>query len=675
MTKKNLKEKEVNKRLKELLALTKKHSKLYHQRDRPIISDSEYDNLIKENNYLEKEFPHLKLKNSPNSIVGSKILKKFSKNEHKIPMLSLPNAFNENDLKEFIERIKKYLSLDDKNTLFFFCEPKIDGLSLNLYYKNGKLISASTRGDGKIGENVIKNIINIDGIPAVLQNSNIPKEIEIRGEVFLKKKDFMNLNNKLGDKDKFSNPRNAAAGSLRQLDPSISRKRPLHFIAHGLGYSDQNYKTIENFYKDLKKWKIPIGEDLMIANSLNSMMKYFKRIEKKRSSLSYDIDGIVFKTNDYELQKRLSFVGKNPRWAVALKFSAEKTITKIIDIDFQVGRTGAITPVARLEEVNIGGVIVSNASLYNFDEIYKKNICVGDMVQIQRAGDVIPQVLGVVEKNKNGNKKILIPEFCPSCKSRVIKDRDEAILRCSNLFDCKSQILGQIIHFVSKKAINIDGFGEKNIELFYDKKIIRNISDIFSISLNKKAILNLEGWGQLSYNNLINSISKSKKTNLQKFIFSLGIRFIGENTSNILAKEFSNIDNLIINSSSYDILSNIDGLGPKAIDSIIKYFSNKKNLNIINNIIGHFEIKKFTKNSNNNIFSDKKLVFTGSLKTLSREEAKNLANQVGAKISSNISKNTDFLIVGDHPGSKHKKAKELKVTILNEEEWIKKIKD
>ena len=675
MIKNNIKEKGINKRLKELLAIIKKHNKLYHQKDTPIISDEEYDNLIKENNYLENKFPHLKLKNSPNNIVGSKILKKFSKIEHKIPMLSLANAFNEKDLKEFIERIKKYLNLNNKNTLLFFCEPKIDGLSLNLYYENGKLISASTRGDGKIGENVIKNIANIEGIPTVLKDSNIPKKIEIRGEVFLKKKDFINLNDRLDDKNKFSNPRNAAAGSLRQLDPNISKKRPLHFIAHGIGYSEQNYKTIEEFYKDLIKWKIPIGEDLMIVDSLNSMMKYFKNIERKRGSLSYDIDGIVFKINDYELQKRLNFVGKNPRWATALKFSAEKTITKIKGIDFQVGRTGAITPVARLEEVNIGGVIVSNASLYNFDEIHKKNICVGDMVQIQRAGDVIPQILEVVEKNKKGNKKILIPKYCPSCNSKIFKDKDEAILRCNNLFNCESQILGQINHFVSKKAINIDGFGEKNIKLLYDKKIIKNIADIFSVNLNKKEILKLEGWGELSYDNLIISINKSKETTLEKFIFSLGIRFVGENTSNLLAKEFININNLIINSNNYDVLSNIDGLGPKAINSIIKYFLNKKNLEMIHQLIVHFEIKKFKKNLNKNIFSDKKLVFTGSLKNLSREEAKNLANQVGAKISSNISKNTDFLIIGDHPGSKFRRAKELNIKILNEEEWIKKIKD
>jgi len=675
MIKSNLNEKEIDKKLKELLVLIKKHNKLYHEKDKPIISDGEYDNLIKENNYLEKKFPHLKLKNSPNNIIGSKILKKFSKNEHKIPMLSLANAFNENDLKEFIERIKKYLSLNDKNTLFFFSEPKIDGLSLNLYYENGKLISASTRGDGNIGENVIKNITNIHGIPTILKNSTTPKKIEIRGEVFLKKKDFIKLNNKLADNDKFSNPRNAAAGSLRHLDPNISKKRPLHFIAHGLGYSEQNYDTIEEFYKDLKKWKIPISEDLRITDSLYSMMKYFKHIERKRSSLSYDIDGIVFKTNNYELQKRLSFVGKNPRWAVALKFSAEKTITKIEGIDFQVGRTGAITPVARLEAVNIGGVIVSNASLHNFDEIHKKNICVGDMVLVQRAGDVIPQILEVVEKNKNGNKKILIPKFCPSCKGKIFKDKDETILRCSNLFDCKSQILGQIVYFVSKKAINIDGFGEKNIKLFYDKKIIRNIADIFSLNFKKKTILRLEGWGQISYDNLIDSINKSKETNLEKFIFSLGIRFVGENTSNLLAKEFADINNLIINSKNYDILSNIDGLGPKAIDSIIKYFSNKKNLGIINQLISQLKIKNFQKNLNNSFFSNKKLVFTGSLKKLSRDEAKNLANKVGAKISSNISKNTDFLIVGDQPGSKYKKAKELNVTILNEEEWIKQIKD
>ena len=449
-------ENEIKKRLKFLAKIISKHNILYHQKDKPEITDYEYDKYIKENNKIEKKFPHLILTNSPNKLIGSKVLNKFEKIQHKSKMLSLANAFDKKDLVEFIDRVKKYLKIDDNTKIEFVSEPKIDGLSLNLYYKNGKLIYACTRGDGNIGENVTNNISNVDGIPKILNTLKFPKEIEIRGEIFLEKKDFIELNINLSDKNKFSNPRNAAAGSLRQINPNITKKRPLKFIAHGLGYTDNIYKKINDFYADLNTWKIPVSKNISINDSINSMFDFYKTIESKRSDLKYDIDGIVYKVNDYNLQNRLGYVGKNPRWAIALKFSAEKTSTKILDIEFQLGRTGAITPVARLESVNIGGVLVSNATLHNFDEIEKKDIRVGDLVEIQRAGDVIPQVIRVLKKNKIGSDKITSPKFCPSCHKETFKEKNEAIIRCNNSDKCNAQILSQLVHFVGKKSMNID---------------------------------------------------------------------------------------------------------------------------------------------------------------------------------------------------------------------------
>ena len=666
-------EKKVLERLKELSKLIKKNNILYHKLDNPIITDNQFDNYIKENNYLEKKYPHLILKQSPNNLIGNVLNNKFKKINHKTRMLSLANAFKEDDLKDFIERIRKFLNLDIKTDFNFICEPKIDGLSLNLFYRKGKLFTASTRGDGIIGEDVTANILNVIGIQKILKDQSPPEEIEIRGEIFLNKKDFIDLNSKLDKSDHFANPRNAAAGSLRQLDSNIANQRKLRFIAHGLGFSSHNYKLINDFYDDLKKWNIPINKHLKMNVGIKNMMHYFKKIEEKRGSIQYDIDGIVYKINDYSLQNRLGFVGKNPRWAVALKFSAEKTSTKISNIKYQVGRTGAITPVAKLESVNIGGVLVSNATLHNFDEIEKKDIRIGDIVEIQRAGDVIPQVIKVIKKKTNRNKPIMPPKICPICKGATVKEKDEAILRCINIYQCEAQIIGQLVNFVSKKSMNIDGFGEKQIKQFYNLNYINNFNDIFNIKNHKDSIINLDGWGKQSYENLILSINKSKKIDLEKFIFSLGIRFVGETTSRLLAKEFLNINNLIKNSKNEEILVLIDGLGPKAINSISEYFSNSDNLSILFKLIKTLKINDFKKPYSNNFFSNKNLVFTGTLTQLSREEAKHLAREKGAKIASNISSSTDFLIAGDKPGSKIKKAKSLKIKILTENEWIKKI--
>ncbi len=658
-------------RLNELANLIKKHNHLYHNEDRPKISDVEYDKLVRENQELEKKYPQLKLNNSPSNEIGSKVKSKFEKSIHLSPMHSLANGFNELDLIEFDERVKKFLNLDMIELLEYICEPKIDGLSLNLTYKKGVLISAATRGDGKIGENVLKNISNIKNIPQNLKNK-YPDLIEIRGEVFLNKDDFEKINSELDEKNKFANPRNAAAGSLRQLDYSISKSRPLKFLPHGLGKCSKDFENFEDFYKSIENYGIRVNKLTNKFSNLKSIYQMYKDINDKRSSLNYDIDGLVIKLNNLSKQKRLGLVGKNPRWAIALKFSAEKAKTMIQEIDLQVGRTGSITPVARLKSINLGGVLISNATLHNFDEIKKKNIQIGDTVEIQRAGDVIPQVLRVVKKSNN-NKSIHPPKTCPVCGGKTYKEENEAVLRCQNIYGCYAQRISQIIHFVSKKALNIDGFGEKQVKQLYDLELIKNVSDIFKLENHKSKIIKLEGWGELSFNNLINSIEKSKIINLDKFIYSLGIRFIGEVNSEILAKEFKKIKNFILASKKNDYLSNIDGIGPKAMNSIKDFFSYNQNIQLLERLSSFLNIKDETDENIDNFFNGKNIVFTGSLSSISRDEAKYLAKNVGAKIQSSVSKSTNYVILGQKTGSKAKKAKELNINTMTEDEFLKNI--
>ncbi len=666
------KEKKVKNRLEELANLIKKHNYNYHTLDKPKISDKEFDKLVKENENLEKKYPNLILNHSPNKIYGSKVKSNFKKITHVSQMYSLSNAFDNKDVEDFVKRLAKFLNLSDYNEFEFICEPKIDGLSLNLVYKKGKLESAGTRGNGLIGENVTQNILNIKNIPRKLIGE-FPDFIEIRGEVFLNKSDFEKINTKLEKKSKFANPRNAAAGSLRQLDVSVSHSRPLKFIPHGIGKCSKNFNLIEDYYNELKKWNIIPNHLIKKCNSIDEVVKYYNQIDQSRSNIDYDIDGLVVKINSFKLQKRLGYVGKNPRWAIAVKFSAEKANTKIKSIDFQVGRTGAITPVARLEPINIGGVIISNASLHNFDEIIKKNINVSDIVEIERAGDVIPYVTRLIKKNYKLNVKFKPPINCPICKSDLFKEQNEAILRCSNTYGCSSQKIGRLIHFVSKKSLNIDGFGEKQIKQLFSLKYINKVEDIFNLNKFRSEIIKLDGWGELSFSNLIDSINKSKKISFDKFIFSLGIRFIGEVNAEILANEFKTLDVFISSSNKVNVLENIDGLGPKAISSIIDYFSNDINIDTVKNLKKHLSIVYAKNITSDNFFSNKHLVFTGTLTELSREEAKYLAKSKGAKILSAISKKTDFLIVGEKAGSKIDKASKLGIKILDEKEFLKKI--
>jgi len=671
MTIKGKKQKIIN-RLNKLADLINTYNYHYHTKDKPIISDKEFDQLVKENLELEIKYPELKLKTSPNDRVGGEIKNKFIKSTHLSPMHSLSNGFSEKDLIDFDERIKKFLNLENKDRLEYICEPKIDGLSLNLTYKYGNLICAATRGDGKTGENVTKNISNIKNIPKKLRN-DYPDLLEIRGEVFITKSDFESINSKLDENNKFANPRNAAAGSLRQLDYNISNSRPLKFIAHGIGQSSKNYLKFDDFYNNIEKLGVKRNFLNLKTSNLSSVYNFYKKIDSERSSLEYDIDGIVVKLNNMLSQKRLGIIGKNPRWSIALKFSAEKATTIIKNINFQVGRTGSITPVARLESINLGGVIISNATLHNFDEIKKKDIQIGDKVEIQRAGDVIPQVLRVIKKNNNKNLSIKPPKKCPVCGSATFKEKDEAVLRCINTYGCYAQKISQIIHFIGKKALNIDGFGEKQVKQFFDLKLIDNIFDIFFLKQQKNKIQNLEGWGKLSLENLLDSIEKSKTISLEKFIYSLGIRFIGEVNAEVLANEFKNIDNFVSSSKNTDVLSNIDGLGPKAVSSIKNYFSYDVNLTLIRKLSKVLNIREKKIQSNESFFNGKRIVFTGTLNSISRDEAKHKAKEVGAKILSAVSKNTDYVIIGEKAGSKAKKAIELNLNILSEEEFLEKI--
>ena len=651
------------------------HNNLYYNLDAPKISDSEYDKLLTSLSNLIKDHPktlkHIDLLNK----VGGDALAQFTKFTHPSRMLSLDNAMDLDDLINFEKKVKNFLG--NKNSdLEYSVEPKIDGLSLNLIYEKGILKEGVTRGNGEVGEVVTNNISTIIEIPKKLKTLNPPNIIEIRGEVFITRDDFVTLNK--NNNIKFANPRNAAAGSLRQLDKDITASRPLKFIAHGFGITEQNnHKTYYETMLEFKSWGIPISPNLQVIGSIEELSIVHQDIFKNRNDIPYDIDGLVYKVNDLELQSRLSFVGKSPRWAIAHKFAAETAVTEIEKIDIQVGRTGALTPVARLKTINVGGVLVSNATLHNFDEIAKKDIREGDKVLIERAGDVIPYVIEVVvDKTKKRRSKFKVPTFCPECNSTIIREKDEVVLRCSGDLNCKAQKAERFKHFVSRTALDIEGLGEKQIELFHQIKLIENFSDIINIKDKKNEIINLEGWGELSFNNVVKSIESKKTIFLSKLIYALGIRHIGEKNAKLIAGNFRTLDdfkdsiNVLEKNLLKDKLNNLDGLGPKAVDSFTDYLSVKSNLNEILELLKvcnvSLEIIKVKKTK----ISSKSILFTGSLQSMSRAEAKATAERMGAKVVSSISKSTDMLIYGDKPGSKLNKANELGVRTFSENEWI-----
>jgi len=655
--------------------LLNKYNKFYYDKSNPIVSDQEYDDLKLDIFKIEKKYPNLISKESPSLKVGFKPSKNFKKIKHKIPMLSLGNAFNEEDLVNFEKKILNFLSLDKSKEVEYSAEPKIDGISASLIYKNGKFTQGLSRGDGKEGEDITQNLMTIKDIPKIITAKNFPSEIDIRGEVFIQNDDFEKLNND------FANPRNAASGSLRQKDSKVTSKIPLKFIAYTYGYAKNlNVNSQSEFLNNLNLWGFKINQFNEIIKGVHNLVLNHKNLEEKRKEIKFDIDGIVYKVNNFELQKRLGFAANAPRWAIAHKFSTNKSISEILNIEIQVGRTGALTPVAKIKPVNIGGVMVSNATLHNEDEIIRKDIRVGDTAIIERAGDVIPHVISVnLQKRKKGSKKFIFPKNCPSCGSLTVKDFNEitkkkdAVRRCnSEGFECEKIAIEKMKHFVSKEAFNIDGFGKKIIENFWAIKLIKFPQDIFQLNYNK--IKDLEGWGDLSVSNLKYSIDNSKKITLDRLIYALGIRHIGQENAKLLARHLKSLDNFLklsTNKNMHD-LANIDGIGETQIKSIKNFFSNKVNLQILSELKKVLKVSNIAQINQSGILKNKTFMLTGKLQGMSRAEAKSLIEQNSGKIISNVNKKLDYLIIGEKPTMKKiNNAKELGINIITQDEWIK----
>ena len=657
------------------IKLLHKYNKAYFDKNKSLITDQEFDILKKRVIELEKKYSFLKHKNSPTITLGFKPSKNFKKVKHRVPMLSLANAFNEEDLINFEKKIVNFLSLPKLEEIEYSAEPKIDGISTSLIYKKGYFVQGLSRGDGKEGEDITENLKTIQDIPKIIKSKNFPTEIDIRGEVFIQNDDFKNIS------EKFANPRNAASGSLRQKDPKATNKIPLKFIAYTYGYAKNiNINSQSNFLKNLKSWGFKTNQFNATIKGIYNLIVNHKNLEEKRKEIDFDIDGIVYKVDNFDLQKRLGFVANAPRWAIAHKFSANNSVSEILNIEVQIGRTGALTPVAKIKPVNIGGVIVSNATLHNEDEISRKDIRAGDTVTVERAGDVIPHVISVdFKKRKKDSKKFIFPKNCPSCGSLTVKDfnettkKQDAVRRCtSEGYECEKIAIEKIKHFVSKEAFNIDGFGKKIVENFWKIKLIKLPQDIFK--LDYKKIENLEGWGSLSVSNLKYSINIKKNISLDKFIYSLGIRHIGLENAKLLAKHLKSSDNFFKLSSTKNMneLANIDGIGETQVKSIKSFFSNKANLKVLSELKKILKITNVVVINQTGVLKNKTFMLTGKLQGMSRAEAKSLIEKNSGKIISNVNKKLDYLIIGEKPTMKKvNNAKELNIKVITQDEWIK----
>ena len=668
----------INQKYSKKIKLFQKYNKHYYDLNDPLVNDQEFDKLKQEIIDLEKKYKNLKSINSPSNSVGFKPSKVFKKIKHSVPMLSLGNAFDENDLINFEKKILNFLNEDRNFNVIYSAEPKIDGISASLIYKNGKFITGLSRGDGKEGEDITENLKTIKDIPYLIKSKNFPKEIDIRGEVFIQNSDFKRI------KHKFANPRNAASGSLRQKDPKETKKIPLKFIAYTFGYEKGLKATSQDEYlKNLKEWGFKTNPLNKTLEKIKNLMTNYHEIEKKRGDIDFDIDGIVYKVNNFQLQKRLGNVANAPRWAIAHKFSANSGISKIKDIEIQIGRTGALTPVAKINPVNIGGVVVSNATLHNEEEINRKDIRVNDTVLIERAGDVIPHVVSVdLKMRNNDSKKFIFPLKCPSCGSKTIKDfnsttkKEDAVRRCSSEgYECEKMSIEKIKHFVSKEAFNIEGFGKKIVENFWNLNLIKLPPDIFKLDFKK--IESLDGWGKQSVANLKYSINLRKKISFEKFIYSLGIRHIGLENAKIISKNLKSLKNFLTLSkkNNFDELMNIDGIGGTQIKSIKDFFNNDTNLKVLKNLDELIEVKDLETPKVDGPLNNKTFMFTGKLSNMSRSEAKSLIEQNSGSIVSNVTKKLDYLIIGEKPTNrKVDTAKNLGVKILDQSSWLKMLK-
>ena len=667
------------------------HDKAYYRDDSPIISDGEYDVLRQRNAAIEAIFPNLITKGSPTSKVGATPSTGFSKVHHARPMLSLGNLFSEDDLVDFITGIRRFLKELNDDTeikLEMLAEPKIDGLSISLRYENGIFVSAATRGDGSIGEDVTENIRTLNDIPFKLEGSSVPVIVEVRGEIYLSKSDFNDLNSRQAREGAkiFANPRNAAAGSLRQLDPAITAGRPLKLFAYAWGeLSEPVGSTQWSFLKQLRDWGFVVNPLTRVCDDFSKLIGAYNNIYEYRASLDYDIDGVVYKVNRLDWQERLGFVSRAPRWATAHKFPAERAMTIINDIDIQVGRTGSLTPVAKLNSVTVGGVVVSNATLHNEDEITRKDVRVGDTVVVQRAGDVIPQVVEVVlDKRIRNSVPFDYPKLCPICGADAVRDEGEVVRRCTGGLTCSAQVVERFKHFVSKAAFNIDGLGNKHVEALFEEGLIKTPADIFRLKEHEFVLRNREGWGDKSVDNLLASIDICRNITLDRFIFALGIRQIGQVNARLLAKNYITIGALcremvsasVMGSEALENLNNIDGIGTSVTTDLIRFFNNNDNQALLDDLAVQINMPDFAIDQDkSSLISGKTVVFTGTLETVTRSEAKAKAEYLGAKVSSSVSKKTDFVIIGEGAGSKAKKATDLGLNVLSETQWLELIED
>jgi DNA ligase (NAD+) len=685
----------------ELAALAReiaRHDKLYHGKDEPEISDADYDALVARNRAIETRFPQLIRADSPSRRVGAAVAEGFAKSRHGEPMLSLDNVFSPEEFSDFCKRIRRFLGLSEDEALAFVGEPKIDGLSINLLYENGVFIKGATRGDGAEGEDVAANLLTIPSLPRKLAPP-FPAQIEIRGEVFMEKADFLAFRatqekaaearevrraagEKLGDAIVIpANPRNAAAGSVRQLDARVTATRPLKLLAYAMGAaSEAPAETHHAFLDELRRWGFAVNPLSRRLESEDAAESFQADIGAARAGLAYDIDGVVYKLDRIDWQRRLGFVGRAPRWAVAWKFPAEQAVTKLLDIEIQVGRTGALTPRAVMEPVNVGGVVVRHATLHNEDEIARKDVRIGDTVTLQRAGDVIPQILGVVlEKRPADAQPYAFPLNCPACGSHAIRDGEDVVRRCTGGLICPAQTTERLRHFVARRAMDIEGLGEENIQTLFDAGLIKSPADIFRLHQKRETLAGFEGWGERKITKLLEAIEARRSVALERFIFALGIRRIGEQNAKLLARHYHSLEAWraamiaahIIGSEAREELGSIQGIGPAIAEELVEFFAEPRNLTALDDLAAEVApLPVEEASAADSPFAGKTMVFTGTLEQMTRDEAEALAERLGAKVTKSVSKKTDFVVVGADAGSKATKAAELGVKTLSEAEWI-----